>query len=161
MDLDQQIQTLIDSAPEDGVTPTMMAMIAPVIKAVAAQLVHPQYYLLQTIDDGWLMTTLSHRAQATVEKNVVYAYPTLEDARSGSRSARDPQITALPVPVTHILFQMLAMKVIHSIIFLRTSNNLQDGIEVSRERLEQLIKHHVQTIRSQDQPSNKSRTDIA
>ncbi|MGF1515227.1 MAG: hypothetical protein ACFB5Z_16225 [Elainellaceae cyanobacterium] len=151
MDLDQQIQALIDSAPQDGATPAMIATIAPVIKTVAAQLVYPQYYLLQTLENGWLMTTLSHRTQAAVEKNVIYAYPTLEDARSGSKSTRDPQITALPVPVTHILFQMLAMKVIHSVVFLQTSNNLQDDIEVSRERLEELIKHHVKNIRSRAQ----------
>ncbi|MGB3612871.1 MAG: hypothetical protein WBA10_03690 [Elainellaceae cyanobacterium] len=130
----------------------MMATIAPVIKTVATQLVHPQYYLLQTLDDGWLMTTLSHRTQLEAEKNVIYAYPTLEDARMGSQTARNPQITALPVPVTHILFQMLAMKVVHSIIFLQTSNNLQDAIEVPRERLEHLIKQYVQNIRSQGQP---------
>jgi len=152
MDLDQQIQALIDSAPEDGVTPAMMATIAPVIKTVAAQLGHPQYYLLQTLDDGWLMTTLNYRAQPDAEKNVIYAYPTLEDAQMGSQAARNPQITALPVPVTHILFQMLAMKVIHSIIFFQTSNNLQDAIEVPRERLQQLIKQYVQNIRSQSQP---------
>lgn len=149
MDLDQQIQALIDSAPKDGTTPTMMATIAPVIKAVAAQLGRPQYYMLQTLDSGWLMTTLRHRNQPDAEKNVIYAYPTLEDARVSSQATRDPQITALPVPVTHILFQMLAMKVIHSIIFRQTSNNLQDDIEVPRQQLEQLIKQHVKNIRTQ------------
>ncbi len=132
----------------------MIATIAPVIKTVAAQLVHPQYYLLQTLDNGWLMTTLGHHSQTGVEKNVIYAYPTLEDARSGSKATQDPQIMALPIPVTHVLFQMLAMKVIHSIIFLQTSNNLQDGIEVPRERLEQLIKHHVRNQRGNNQAPN-------
>ncbi|MEO0406343.1 MAG: hypothetical protein AAF289_03225 [Cyanobacteria bacterium P01_A01_bin.135] len=126
-----------------------MTTIAPVIKTVAAQLGHPQYYLLQTLDGGWLMTTLRHRDQPNAEKNVIYAYPTLEDARVGSQAARNPQITALPVPVTHILFQMLAMKAIHSIIFRQTSNNLQDAVEVPRQQLEQLIKQHVQNVRSQ------------
>ncbi|MGF1498348.1 MAG: hypothetical protein ACFB8W_16225 [Elainellaceae cyanobacterium] len=152
MNLDQQIQELIDSAPQDGTTPAMMATVAPVIRSVAEQLRYSEYYVLQTLDHGWVMTTLSNRHQPMVEKNVVYAYPTLNDARVGSKNLTDPQITALPVPVTHMLFHMLAMKSLDSIVFFETGGNLQNGTEVVREKLQELIKLFVQNQRRKPQP---------
>ncbi|MEB3355584.1 MAG: hypothetical protein VKK04_02470 [Synechococcales bacterium] len=152
MNLDQQIQALIDSAPQDGTTPAMMAAVAPVIRSIAEQLRYPEYYVLQTLDHGWVMTTLSNRHQPTVEKNVVYAYPTLNDARTGSKNLNDPQITALPVPVTHMLFHMLAMKSLDSIVFFETGGNLQNGTEVAREKLQELIKLFMQNQRRKAQP---------
>jgi hypothetical protein len=55
---------------------------------------------------------------------------------------------ALPVPVTHIIFQMLAMKPIDSIIFFETPGNVNTGIEVRREDVQTMI----QTQLRQTQP---------
>jgi hypothetical protein len=54
--LDEQIQVLLKDAPNDGVTGTAMAAIAPTLKAIAGGLKHTQYYVLQTLDQGWVMT---------------------------------------------------------------------------------------------------------
>ena len=139
MDIDQQIETLIKEAPNDGITGQAVQAVAPALKAISHQLKLPQYYILQTLDQGWVMTTLSHQAQPNVQKNVVHAFPTLQDAASGPYSVKDPQVMALPVPVTHILFQMLALKSIHSVIFFDQPGDLKKGLEVRREDIQTLL----------------------
>ena len=139
MDIDQQIETLIKEAPNDGITGQAVQAIAPALKAVANQLKHPQYYILQTLNQGWVMTTLSQQTEPKVQKNVVHAFPTLQDAAAGPYSVKDPQVMALPVPVTHILFQMLSLKTIHSVIFFDAPGNLKQGVEVRRADIQALL----------------------
>lgn len=143
MNLTQQIQALIDNAPADGTTPKMVKAIAPVLTMLASQLRHLDYHILQTLDQGWVVTTLSNRAQPEVEKNVVYAFPTLKDA-ADFQSSWDPQIIAVPVPVTHILFQMLALHTVSSTVFFDTPGNLTAGTEVSRADLQRLVQAQLQ-----------------
>ena len=138
MDLDQQIQDLIQQAPQDGATPAAVEAIAPALKQIAGQLKHPQYYILQTLEQRWAMTALNHRSEPTRQKNVVYAYADLKDAQA-SPIAKDPQIMAFPVLVTHILFQMVAMTTVDSIVFFETSGNLHAGTEVTRVNVQELV----------------------
>jgi hypothetical protein len=155
MDLEQQIQVLIDQAPQDGTMPKIIEAIAPVLTLLANQLRQLEYYILQTLDQGWVMTTLSNRAQPEVEKNVIYAFSTLKDA-ADFQSVSDPQIMATAVPVTHILFQMLAIDTVDSTIFFDTPGNLAAGTEVRREDLQHLIQTQLQQIQSlpRSYPSN-------
>ena len=155
MDLEQQIQVLVDNAPQDGTTPKAIEAIAPVLTLVASQLQQLDYYILQTLDQGWVLTTLSNRAQPEIEKNVIYAFPTLKDA-ADFQSVSDPEVLAVTVPVTHILFQMLAIETLTSIVFFDTPGNLTAGIEVRRDNLQQLIQTQLQQIRSvpRSYPSN-------
>ncbi|NET37715.1 MAG: hypothetical protein F6K19_37840 [Cyanothece sp. SIO1E1] len=139
MDIDTQIQALIEDAPQDGTTPQLVRAIAPVLKSLSAQLVHTQYYILQTLDQGWVMTTLSNRTQPKVEKNVIYAFPTLQDVSASPHSLQNPEVMAIPVPVTHILFRMMAMKTVHSTIFFETPGNVAQGKEINRQDIENLI----------------------
>ena len=143
MDLNSQIQTLVKEAPNDGVTSDAVIAIAPALKAIASQLKHPQYYILQTLDQSWVMTSLSQRTQPEVRKNIIYAFPTLKDVEAGPHPVKDPQIMALPIPVTHILFQMLAMKPIDSIIFFDIPGNLNQGIEIRQEEVKKLVQIHL------------------
>jgi hypothetical protein len=114
-----------------------------------------EYYILQTLEQGWVMTTLSNRAQPEVEKNVIYAFPTLKDA-ADFQSVSDPQIIAKSVPVTHILFQMLALDPVNSTVFFDTPGNLTAGTEVRREDLQHLIQMQLQHMQSvpRSYPSN-------
>jgi hypothetical protein len=157
MDIDQQIQALIDAAPQDGTTPGVVKAIAPALLSLTSQLKHPQYYILQTPDQRWVMTTLSHRLQPDREKRVVYAFPTLEDASTGSYASNNSQVTAVIVAVTHILFQMVAMQSIDSTIFFETPGDLTNGTEVSRENLDHLIRLYLQ----KQQAESKLPPDIA
>lgn len=152
MNIDQQLQVLIHDAPKYGVTSAEVQAIAPALKGIAEQLKHPQYYVLQTDEQGWLMTTLAQSTQSNVTKNVVYVFPTLKDVMTSSYAQLDPQVAALPIPVTHILFQMLAMKPIDSIVFFETPGDLRFGTEIGREALMQLIQLHLQQFRSQPLP---------
>lgn len=147
MNLDPQIQELIDNAPQDGTTPALMQAIAPVIRSMAEKLKHPAYYVPRTVDGNWLMVTLQNRHTPSVEKHIIAAYPTLNDAKIGSQIMSNPTIEPLPIPVTHILFHLLAMKTVDSVIFFETPDNLQDGIEIFRNTLQENIKRHVQTLK--------------
>jgi hypothetical protein len=142
--IDQQIQTLIDGAPNDGVTGTAMGAIAPTLKAIASRLKHTEYYVLQTLDQGWVMTTLSNRRDPSNRRNIIYGYPTLADAAAGPQSVKDPQLMAIPTPVTHILFQMLALKSLDSLIFFETPGNLKQGIEIRRPEFQALLQAQLQ-----------------
>lgn len=139
MEIDAQIQALIDHAPQDGTTPAVVAAIAPVLKRLASRLRHSEYYIPQTLDQAWAITTLSNRTQPELEKNVVYAYATLKDVAAGPYPMQDPQMIALPVPVTHILFQMLAMEGIDSTIFFELPGNVETGTEIQRQDVNDLI----------------------
>lgn len=155
MDLAQQIQALINNAPQDGTTPKAVEAIAPVLTLLANQLRHLEYHILQTLDQGWVLTTLSNRAQPEIEKNVIYAFPTLKDA-ADFQSVSDPQIITTTVPVTHILFQMLAIDTVNSTVFFDTPGNLTAGTEVRRDDLQHLIQAQLQRIQlvPKSYPSN-------
>ena len=158
MNIDQQIQELIDDAPQDGSTPTLVATIAPVLKILASQLRHTQYYIVQTLDQNWAITALENRAQPGLEKNVIYAFATLKDVSAGPYPMHDPQMIALPIPVTHILFQMLAMEMIYSVIFFDAPGNTAAGTEIQREQFSELIESHL--LESQ-QPKSALPPDFA
>lgn len=147
MDLDQQIQTLIDNAPQDGTTHAAVEAIAPAFKLIAAQLKHPQYYVLQNLEQQWVMTTLNHREDPALSKTVIYAYPTLKDVASNPSPINDPQILALPVPVIHILFQMLAMKTVDSAVFFEVPGNSRIATEVTRQNLQSIVQLHLQKMK--------------
>lgn len=157
--IEQQIQNLIDSAPQDGTTPALVEAIAPVLKLLAGQLRHPQYYIVQTLDHDWAMTTLTNQAQPAEEKTVIYAFPTLKDVSAGPYPVQDPQMMALPVPVTHILFQMLAMEAVDSTIFFEAPGNTMTGTEIRRQDLNNLIQSHLMNLQSA--PNSSLPPDIA
>ncbi|MEM1291407.1 MAG: hypothetical protein AAGH67_08035 [Cyanobacteria bacterium P01_H01_bin.162] len=152
-ELQQQIQTLIQDAPNDGVTGPTVEAISPVLVAIAERLKQPQYYILQTLSQSWVMTTLSNRQQASVRKNVLYAFPTLRDAASDPQTSKNPQIMALPTPVTHILFQMLALKSLDSIIFFDIPGNLKQGTEVQRQEFQAMVQTHLQELQGYVDPN--------
>ncbi|MDZ8055246.1 MAG: hypothetical protein RMX68_001950 [Aulosira sp. ZfuVER01] len=144
MDLEAQIQLLIDDAPHDGVTPQLVAAIAPALKAIAYELRYPQYYILQSLDSEWVLTTLSNRANPKLEKRVVYAFPTLKDASLTLSTGLDSQVIATGIPVTHILFQLLALESVDSIVFFETPGTANNTVEVRRTDLQNQIRQKLQ-----------------
>ncbi|NJM70331.1 MAG: hypothetical protein HC862_08915 [Scytonema sp. RU_4_4] len=151
MDLQAQIQLLIDNAPQDGVTPQLVTAIAPVLSAIARKLRHSQYYILQNLEEDWVLTTLSNRTNPQLEKRVIYAFPTIQDVPLESSAGLDPQLIAAPIPVIQILFQLVAMEPVDSIVFFETSGILTDSIEVRRPDLQNLIQQHLQQNRVKKQ----------
>jgi hypothetical protein len=155
MDLDQQIQTLVDQAPQDGTTPAVIQAIAPVLKQLAQSLKQSEYYVLQNLNQNWVVTTLSNRSQPGVEKKVIYAFPTLNDAANAPFASKDPQLMAFPTPVTHILFQFISMKTVDSTVFFDQPGNLKTGTEFRQTDVQALVQAQLQRWKSsQDVPPN-------
>jgi hypothetical protein len=153
MDLDQQIQILVNNAPQDGVTPTVIEKaIAPVLKIFAQQLQHLEYYILQTFQKNWVVTTLQNRATPNLEKKVIYAFTTLQDAKN-FQGTGDANIIATPMPVTHIIFQLFAMKQVDSLVLMEQPGNLTMGAEVHQKDLQKAIEAQLQQF-SQSQKSS-------
>ncbi|MEO0431754.1 MAG: hypothetical protein AAF151_08655 [Cyanobacteria bacterium J06656_5] len=153
MDIEKQIQILIDDAP-DQTTSQAILLVAPLLKEIAEQLPQQLYYVVQSLGQGWVMTTLRGRQDPKATKTVVYAYPSLETAAVGQ--ADNPQMMALPHPSTHLLFQLLSLKQVDSIIFMQKKGKGQ-GVEVPRTMLEQVMRAQLkQLAENQDSP-----TDIA
>ncbi|MBO1055004.1 MAG: hypothetical protein HEQ27_00120 [Dolichospermum sp. JUN01] len=147
MDLEAQIQLLIDNAPQDGVTPEIMVSIAPVLIAIAQKLNHYQYFILQNSEQDWVLTTLSNRANPGIEKQVIYAFPTIQDVSLISDDGRDPHLLPTLMDVTQILFQLVALKPVHSIVFIETPGNITNTVEVRRSQLERLIQQRLQEFK--------------
>jgi hypothetical protein len=151
MDLEAQIQLLIDNAPRDGITPNLIAAIAPALRAIAQKLRHSQYYILQNSESSWVLTTLSNRANPGLEKRVIYAFPTIQDVSLISPAGLDPQMLAKIVPVTHILFQLVALEPVDSIVFLETPGKTTHTVEIRRTELEKLMQQRLRQQRSPKQ----------
>ncbi|MBE9080125.1 hypothetical protein IQ241_23000 [Romeria aff. gracilis LEGE 07310] len=150
MNIDQQIQTLVNDAP-DPVAKQAVQAVAPMIKAIAERLKQLEYYILQAQQQGWLTTTLSSRQQPETSKRVIYAFPTLQAAAEGQAAFADPNLMALPHPVAHILFQMLSMQPVDSVIFLEPNARGQ-GIEIRRSDLKMLFRNQLQQLKRPSVP---------
>lgn len=154
MSLDRQIEQLIAEAPQDGQTPQIVQAIAPALKYFADKLQHQQYYILQNLDERWVVHTLSNRAQPEQQKRVIYAFPSVKDATKNITTSPSSQAVAISMPVTHILFQLLALKTIDSLIFFETPANLSSGVEVRQEDFQNLIQVQLKNTFGPQPPKN-------
>jgi hypothetical protein len=152
MDLQAQIQLLKENAPQDGITPQLITAIAPALQTLAQRLAHKQYFILQSMEEEWVVTTLSNRTNPELEKRVVYAYPTLQDAIKSQYRRDNPQLTAKPIGVIHVLFQLTAMEPVDSIVFFETSGVSGDTIEIPRFELQLLIQQVMAPYRNSSVP---------
>ncbi|NJN30363.1 MAG: hypothetical protein HC824_07950 [Synechococcales cyanobacterium RM1_1_8] len=134
--LDQQIEQLIEQAPRDDVTGMLIALMAPLLKQIAGQLQYFEYFVLQTPDRGWVVTTLGHRATPELEKTVVYAFPDLQDAQAVAGTHTEVDLVPLNFPVISIIFQLIALKQVESILFFERAGDRQRAVEVRRVDLE-------------------------
>ncbi len=151
MDLDQQIQALIEKAPRDGSTPQILQAIAPALVLIAQQLQHLEYSILQAVDQSWALVVLSNLKEPGREKRVIYAWTSLKDASQAAAAAGD-RLRPVLLPVTHILFQMIALEGLNSIVFFESPGNQEVGTEIPREQVQNLISVYLQQYRSAPPP---------
>lgn len=151
MDLDQQIQALIEKAPRDGSTPQILQAIAPALVLIAQQLQHLEYSILQAVDQSWAIVVLSNLKEPGREKKVIYAWTSLKDASQAAAAAGD-RLRPVLLPVTHILFQMIAFEGLDSIVFFESPGNQEVGTEIPREQVQNLINVYLQQYRSAAPP---------
>ncbi|MGB2925061.1 MAG: hypothetical protein WBB82_07155 [Limnothrix sp.] len=140
MDINQQLQILIEQAPQDGTTPEIIAQaVNPALKTFATKLKQTDYFVCKSIQGDWLLTTLGNRQDPTLEKKVIYAFCTLDRAKTFQKQQADPQLTAQAMPVTHILFQLFSIKNLDSLIFMENVHKLNQGTEIHRIDLQNAI----------------------
>lgn len=151
MDLDQQLQQLVDQAPQDGVTAQLVAAIAPVLRQVASQLHHLTYYLLESADGQWVTTTLSHRQRPELEKTVIYVFSTPENAQASATSYQMPGLSVRAIPVIALLFQSVALvEAIDSLIVFEEPT--VDAIELAVGELNRLIQEQLSVYQQRTVP---------
>ncbi len=156
MDLDQQLRNLINEAPEYGVPALIMEHgVVPVISTYAHQLDYSQYYLRQTLEDNLVLTILANNQHPEVEKRVIYAFPTVEDAAKFPDSKiNDPNVIAQIVPVSQILFQMFTMKEVDSVIFVEKPENYQQSKEIYCDKLQSAIQQNLTILINSNSSNN-------
>ena len=146
MELEQQLQILVDDASKYGISPLVIEKaIAPVLNLLAQQLKQLEYYILQNLNEQWVIYTISDRQQAKPDRQVIYAFPSLRDA-GNFQGSNDPNILATAIPVTHILFQLISLEPVESIIFLEQPGNLNIGTQVERNILQNLIQQQIKNL---------------
>ncbi len=147
MNIDQQLQVLVNEAPNYGVpAPIMEHGVVPVLKIYAQQLDYQHYYLRQTLESNLLVTILSDQENVK-EKRVIYAFPSVEDAhRFHDNKTDDPNVVAEEVSIGQILFQMFTMKEVDSIIFVDKPENYQQSKEIYCDKLQQAIQENLKIL---------------
>ena len=156
MKLNQQLQNLVDEAPNYGVPAVIMESgVVPIIHVFAQQLDHSEYYLRQTIEKNLLLTILGNPDDPSVEKKVIYAFPTVKDAQNFPHSDIDDQanMVAEGLPVTQILFQMFTMKGVDSVIFLDKPEDYKQSKEIYCHKLQSAIKQNLTNLVKVDPPT--------
>lgn len=145
MTLEQQLQVIIDDAANYGVPSAVVeGAIAPILKSFAQQLQHLEYYILQNLEEDWVITTITN-PQLQQEKTVIYAFVSVKDAATFQGTA-NPNLLAMPISVVQLLFRLFSLEQVNSIIFLENSPNLNHGVEIKRDRLSQLIRQQIQQL---------------
>jgi hypothetical protein len=137
MNLDEQVQKLIDGAPDVESRKSVMA-IAPILQQAAATLPRTTYHICQSQQGESVVTTLRHHRQPELEIDVIYAFIRTEDISKFDGGSLATE-SAVEVPVIQLLFYLLAFPEIDRIVFLNNSQNLDIGKEISRQSLEDSI----------------------
>lgn len=153
MDINQQIQELIEGAPAEANIRQAIEVVAPVIRTLAQQLQHPEYYILQSVSNQWLQATVTRKDNPAQPKQVVYAYPSLAAAAGDRLAKSNPGLMALPVPLARLLFQLPSIEPVDSMIFLETESRDQ-AIEVRRTDLKNMFQAQLQQRMKPSVPPN-------
>ena len=146
MELEQQLKLLIADAANHGVPIVVMELaIAPVLKMLATQLQHDEYYILQNLESDWVLTTITN-AKLKQHKKVIYAFVTVRDAAT-FQGKSDPALIAAPISVIQLLFRLFSLQQVDSIIFMNNSSDLNNGIEVRRDRFLDLVQQQIEKFK--------------
>ena len=153
MDIEHQIQALIEGAPPEANIKQAIQAVSPVIRTVAQQLQHLEYYILQSVNNQWLQATVARKDNPAQPKRVIYAYPSLAAAAGDKLAKSNPDLMALPVPLARLLFQLPSIEPVDSLIFLETERR-DRAIEVRRQDIKNMFQAHLtQNMKPQVPPN--------
>ena len=143
MKLDRQLEIIVNDAANYGVPAVVIERaIAPVLKLFAEQLQCLEYYILQNIEQDWVLTTIAN-PQVQQDKKVIYAFKSLKDAATFHGSSN---LMAMPIPIAQLLFRLFSLQQVDSIIFLEDSLNLNRGVEIERNHISILIREQIKQL---------------
>jgi hypothetical protein len=148
MTLDAQLTQLVTQAPQYGVSPVVMERgILPVLRALAEPLQFEEYFILQSPQGQWVITTLEARSDANVQKNVIYGFGTDAIAHQFLNATEKAAIIT-SIPVTHFIFQLLALKPVDSLIFYEQLDSTEQVKEIKRVDFQGAIQKSLQQFRT-------------
>jgi hypothetical protein len=145
MNLDAQVQSLIDGAPDLESRMSVMA-VGAALKQVAETFPHTHYYISQSTAGDWVVTTLRNSMDLTEEIQVIYAYgqPELVPEVAGE--------IGFKLPIVQLLFELLAIPTIDRALFVHLAGGTQDTRTIGREDLQQLVAQYLQQLQSASLP---------
>ncbi|ELR97538.1 hypothetical protein [Gloeocapsa sp. PCC 73106] len=148
MDIEAQIDSLVQEAPQYGVpTEVMEKGVKPILRQLINDLNHQEYFICQNYQGDWIITTLSHRTQPNLEKKVIYAFGTSVDALQ-MQKLFDEEVVTVSIPVAQLVFQLFALKSVDSIVFMDLPGNLAKGKEITKSNLFELLQTQLQQFKS-------------
>ena len=143
MDIEQQLKLLITDAASHGVpTIVMEKAIAPVLKMLATQLQHEEYYILQNLESDWVLTTITN-SKSQQQKRVIYAFVTVRDAAT-FQGTSDANLIAAPISIVQLLFRWFSLQQVDSLIFMNNAPDFSKGVEIQRDRFLSLIQQQIE-----------------
>ncbi|PZU96165.1 MAG: hypothetical protein DCE90_10505 [Pseudanabaena sp.] len=140
--LDHQVSLLVQSTP-DQETASAVSLIASVLKAIAQKLKHTEYFVIQDIEGGWLLTPLSNHENPELEKVTIYAYCDSTPANIDRLKLNDENLECAQYNVIEMLFRLIGMKQVDSIVFFDRLTDTQRGIEIGRTDIEELCEKQI------------------
>lgn len=160
--LDRQVTLLVESTPDEE-TASAVRLIASVLKAIAKNLRHTVYFVIQDIDGGWLLTPLSNHDNPEVEKTTIYAYCDRTPANIDRLRLNDQNLECGEFNVIDMLFRLIGMKQVDSIVFFDRATDTQNGIEIGRADIEELCEKQIKRAQFSLQKLNevKNNANIA
>ena len=142
--LEQQLQILIENAPEHGVAPHVIEKaIAPELLAIAKQLNHDHYYLLQSPQKDWVISVMSSSNSPQIEKKVIFAFSSLKAA-----THEKPEMITVNLPVIELLWQFFSLKQIDSLVFIENQQANPPSFEVNLQHLQSRIQKQLVRLAS-------------
>lgn len=157
--LDRQADLLIQSTPDDE-TASAVSLIASVLKAIAKNLRHTIYFVIQDIEGGWLLTPLSNHDNPELEKTTIYAYCDRTPANIDRLKLNDANLECAEYNVIEMLFRLIGMKQVDSIVFFDRATDTQHGIEIVRSDIEALCEKQIKRAQFGLQKLNEVKNNI-
>ena len=156
--LDRQVALLVDGTP-DAETASAVSLIASVLKAIAQNLRHTTYHVIQDIEGGWLLTPLSNHEQPEIEKVTIYAYCDRTPANIDRLKLNDENLECGEYNVIDMLFRLIGMKQVDSIVFFDRATDTQRGVEIMRNEIEELCEKQIRRAQFSLQKLNEAKNN--
>lgn len=152
--LNDQAQTLIQSAPDHRVPYQVMERIVLLLTQAARQLDHLGYYSFRYPDQAWLSirTPPSPQAPEGARWLPAFGHQSDADAVLTTLAEEDPQPELVSLEVLDLLFLCLGLNDSSGIVFYDTEGDRQTGKTVSQATLKQHLNRELSTLSSSPYP---------